>query len=434
MKSKLLFLLLALLPLPVSGQEEEPFEYFEEERKVVEVSAFLDLRLARTDAPESFLDGAFGKTRYGGDGLEKRTLARISQASLVFDLRPADSLTAHFQLNFDLEPEFPHGRFGWDRLRVIELFLDWTPSLGESWELGTKLGFFFPPVSLEHVGEAWTTVYTLTPSAINGWIGEEVRVTGAEFSLTRVGLENQAAARGAVFYNNDPTGSLIGYRGFALHDRQTGLRDRLPLPPIPSISESGTFKTQAPWVEPFREIDDRPGYYAGASFENYQHFRLQGLFFDNRAIPTAFDGFQYGWQTRFASLGALVFLPGGSELFGQFLDGDLHMGLYGPGMPQVAANFRSWYALVTVPFGRQRVSFRYEQFEVEDLDGLFPPFDFSDEDGSAWTLFYNVRLGESHGLAFELLRVSSDHTARITSGLEPEVSELQMQLSLRLRF
>ena len=42
------------------------------------------------------------------------------------------SITTHFQLNVDLEPEHAEGRYGWDRLRLIELFAIWRLSLTES--------------------------------------------------------------------------------------------------------------------------------------------------------------------------------------------------------------------------------------------------------------------------------------------------------------
>ena len=74
-------------------------------------------------------------------------------------------------------------------------------------------------------------------------------------------VENELSVKGAIFWNNDPTGSLLAYRGFAIHDRQTGYRDRLPLPPTPSLEPGGLFEQQAPWVEPLFAIDDRPGYY-----------------------------------------------------------------------------------------------------------------------------------------------------------------------------
>ena len=43
-----------------------------------------------------------------------------------------------------------------------------------------KAGAFFPAISLENDDLGWTSPYTLTPSAINSWIGEELRTIGSE--------------------------------------------------------------------------------------------------------------------------------------------------------------------------------------------------------------------------------------------------------------
>src|SRR5258705_9405197 len=43
-----------------------------------------------------------------------------------------------------------------------------------------KAGAFFPPISLENTEIGWTSPWTLTPSAINAWVGEELRTIGLE--------------------------------------------------------------------------------------------------------------------------------------------------------------------------------------------------------------------------------------------------------------
>ena len=87
----------------------------------------------------------------------------------------------------------------------------------------------------------------------------------------------------------------------------------------------------------------------------------------------------------------------------------------------------------SVPFGRQRLSVRYDDFETWDTDDFQYP-DPSDEDGSAWTFAYLVRLADQHRFAFELMRIESDRHARLTIGEPEEASEFLIQLSLRLTF
>ena len=198
-------LCLLLSPLSAFAQDDEE-EFFEEEAKLIDFSTVLDFRYIYTDTTTGWLDGGLGKTRYGGEDGESRNLFRVPTASFVVDLNPASSFTAHVQLNIDAEPEFPGGRFGWDRLRLIEAFAAWTPTLNESGsaEIRVKGGFFFPHVSLEHIGEAWSTVYSITPSTANAWIGEELRTTGVETSFAHLGLENEVSIGGAAFLGQRP--------------------------------------------------------------------------------------------------------------------------------------------------------------------------------------------------------------------------------------
>ena len=410
--------------------EDDPFE---EDVKRFAFTTIWDFRFIQADKTMSWLDGGLGKARYGGDGGTGISLFRIAQASFVLDNQWTSTLNSHAQVNLDLEPENAAGRYGWDRFGLVELFLRFNPALGEHFELRAKGGLFFPPISLENIGDAWSTFYTVSPSAINAW-GEEVRATGVETSLAFTGIENELSVTGAGFWNNDPIGSLLAYRGFTVHDRQTRSRDQLPLPPVPSPEPGGDFEQQAPWVEPMQEIDHRPGYYAAAAWENFRFFELNGIYFDNRGIPEDFDGYQYAWKTRFFNVGAVAFLPAEMELFGQFMDGRTEMGFLQPGAPQVSTDFSSGYLLFTAPFaGRHRFSLRYERFRTRDLDGR-EPVDTSNENGSAWTIDYLMRIGGRHRLAFELLRIDSDRMARLTLGEAVRATENVFQLSLRIQF
>lgn len=416
---------------PDVEDEEEPFQ---EEEPRFEAGFLIDLRSAYTDETLGFLDGGLGKTRYGGDESgDPRALARLAQLSFTADVRLFHGFGGHLQLNFDAEPDRGDAA---DRLDLVEAFLRYRFGLGGQNEARGKVGLFFPPISLEHPGEAWTTLYTITPSIINGWVGEEIHALGAEVSFASTGIENEASVTAAAFGWNDPSASLLAYRGWAVHDRQTGLADRVPLAPLPSISDGGVFEVQAPWAEPVREVDDRVGYYAAAAWDNYQRFLVNAIYYDNRARPDAFDSEQYGWRTRFYDIGLLyTFADGasGPEILFQFLGGDTWMGNQVPGLPKVTFDFQSFYSLFTVPFGRQRLSFRYDWFETLDRDD-FEELDDNDEDGSALTLAYLLQTTARQRLAFEILRVSSKRDGRAPIGLPTEAVEWLYQLSYRLSF
>ena len=110
---------------PQVTEQEESEQYFEESGRAIELKTVWDFRYVRTDATASWLERALGKARYGGEGSERRSLFRVPQASFVVDTRLANSLTTHLHVNLDLEREIPEGRYGWDRIRLIEVFADW---------------------------------------------------------------------------------------------------------------------------------------------------------------------------------------------------------------------------------------------------------------------------------------------------------------------
>src|SRR5207248_11116308 len=75
-----------------------------------------------------------------------------------------------------------------------------------------NLGAFFPPISLENESTGWTSPWTLTPSAINSWVGDELRTIGAETSLLWRYQGGEAGLLGAVYGANDPAGALLADR------------------------------------------------------------------------------------------------------------------------------------------------------------------------------------------------------------------------------
>jgi hypothetical protein len=409
---------------PASAQEEDA-----EPR--LRGGALLDLRAAHGSGQVSWLDSGLGKTRYGARANGGQDALALGQASLVADATLTEILGAHVQLNLDADPDPANRRA---RLGLVEAFATFRPEPSPRVRLRFKGGMFFPAISLEHTGKAWSTVHTITPSAINAWVGEEVRATGLEATVAFRPGRHELSATAAVFSNNDPAGTLLSWRGWALHDRQTAAFDELPLAPIASLAPGGPFlNTPAPWDAPIREIDGRLGYYAGAGWSLDADHELRAMFWDNNADPAAFDGFQYGWYTEFWSLGARAGLPGDALLLAQYMDGTTEMGDLGGGVLAVDNRFRAAYALVTAAFGRHRVSGRYDWFDVEDRDRLRAE-DPNDEDGHAWTAAYLLTLHETTRLAVEWLRVSSTRPSRADLGLDAEATETQVQASVRLTF
>ena len=390
------------------------------------VGGLVDLRAARTDDTTGWLDGGAGKLRWGGEDGEPKTVLALAQSAAVFRASLGEELRAYAHVQADTGSYPTSGLAGLD---LVEGWVSYRPRLSNVLGVRLKAGNFFPPFSLENDGVAWSPTRTLTPSAINAWIGEEVRVSGLEASIELFLPTSDLALTGAVFGGNDPCGSLLAWRGWGIGDRQSGLSDRLPLAALPAFEANGIFPAQDPWVAPFREVDGRAGWYAAASYVLPERLEVRALLYDNRGDPLALEDGQYAWKTRFAGVGARVQLARGVEVLGQFLDGWSAMG------PEEAvdAYYRSWYLLASAARGPHRFSVRYDGFRVRDED-RFRAVDPNDEEGDAWTAAWSFDLDARTTVLLELLSVDSTRPARALIGLSEDARETLVQVGVRGRF
>jgi hypothetical protein len=394
------------------------------------VGAILDTRYVHTDDTRSWLDGGLGKLRYGTLNGGQAELFRLSQAALQLDGALSEVFDVHVQVKVDAEPDntLKRGKFG-----LVEAYALWKPDLSPAVRARVRAGLFFPPLSLEHPLAGWTIAYTITPSAVNAWIGEEVRATGAEASLVFKVKDNDITATGAVFGMNDPSASLLAWRGWAMHDRITQTADELPFAALPIFRPGALFGISAPWSSPVREVDGRLGVYGAASWRWPSVLEARGLHYDSRSDPLAFDGRQYAWKTRFDQVALRLELPGPVEALGQHLWGTSGMGTEPAGGMMVDIKYQATYGLLTAKAGRHRFTARYDRFEVEDRD-LHRLDDPNQEEGHAWTGAYLLETGQHHRLAVEWLRIVSDRPARALIGLPTRAEEDQLQASFRVLF
>jgi hypothetical protein len=368
--------LAVLLSPAVAAAQEETEDDFH-----VTVGGVAEVRYAHTDDTKSWLDGGLGKARYGSKQRGTADLFAVPLVALVVDANYQEIVSAHVHIDADAEPDAALDR---GRVGLVEAYIGYRNDLSRLFRLRVRGGLFFPPISLEHPGPAWTTIYTITPSAANSWVGEEIRTAGLEARLGIVSGEKELWLTGAAFGWNDPTGTLLTWRGWALHDRQTLVGEKLPLPPISSIGPGRLFSRQAPWDSPIREVDGRLGFYGGARARVAGRLDLDGLYYDNRGDPAAFDGKQYGWATRFWNGGARLRLPAGFEVLGQYMDGQTAMGLRPSGVLLADLDYEAWYVLGSLAHGPVRVSARYDDFATVNRD-VFLVEDDNDETGHAWT-------------------------------------------------
>jgi hypothetical protein len=370
----------------------------------------------------SWLDGGAGKLRFGDN--------EASIARLAFDYSGRIKPTLSVNLVADYVDDGASG------IDLTEAYLEWHPVPKSANRQSLKLGAFFPDISLENKDSAWASAYTVNSSAINTWIAEEIRTLGAEWRLERP-LGAQAAGRsidiyGAGYYGNDPAGTLLVWKGWSIHDRQTRLNDVLPLPAVPQIAPGMMFDKQAPRVEPFIETDDQPGFYFGTDIKLSRRVAVALMHYDNPADPLSLRDGQYGWSTRFDHVGLQIDLPGRLGLVAQRMEGSTAMGPVVNGAHVAEIEFDAWYLLLTRSFGKHRVTLRRDDFGIDDLDST--PLDANNEAGDAWTLAYRYDHSDKLSLRAEWLEISTWRPAWAYFGLPLQDSEqlLQLQLNYRL--
>jgi len=382
-----------------------------------QLHGYADLRAVAASDDLSWAQGGLAKTRYGGDdgwhfggaALSARWQATPGLA-LVADVRVEDQ--SH------------------SRVSLVEAFARYRPVSTSAWRWSFKAGEFFPPISLENDGVGWTSLWTLSSSALNTWVGEELRIFGAEARLEHRGDDGSTLEfAGALFQANDPAGEILFARGWALGDLVSGIGSRLREADVYAQS-IGVAPPRR--YDPFLENDDRVGFYADVTWRAPQFGRITALYYDNRADPSTYHTFNHGdelfsWRTHFSSLGAQTAI-GGVTLLGQAMVGTTEIAP--PGF-RGEAHFASAYVLAGWELGAWRPAVRIDAFTTRE-DPAFPPA--LSEHGNALTVALNWRPQEWVRLTGEVLRVDSTRDQRIALGLAPHRVDTQLQFNARILF
>src|SRR6202008_239893 len=217
-----------------------------------------EVRLVAVDGEESFVNGGFGKLRSDSDG-DLRVQPQLGNVNLVW--KP--------QLTWSLGAIVVGSVQGGQRTEagLSQAYLTFKPMRSSRVSFSARAGLMWPPVSLEHEGADWHVEDSITPSAINSWIGEEVRPVAAEGTIGLHASEHKFRATAALMAANDTSGTLLTFRGWALHDRTTLAFNRQPLPPL----DREIAGYQAPFTHPLLDVGPgfarRPGYYAKLSWQ-----------------------------------------------------------------------------------------------------------------------------------------------------------------------
>ncbi|MCH5376901.1 MAG: hypothetical protein JJ992_23280 [Planctomycetes bacterium] len=375
------------------------------------------------DGYPSWTDGAYGKLRYSDDGFV------LHRAFLDYRGRLADTVSAHVTLE------------GYDdglgnAVDLTEAYVEWRPLPRSATRYRVKLGMFFPRLSLENTDPGWSSPYTLNASAINAWVAEEIRTTGIDLSISHrpvsLGGRHTFSIDVSAFGGNDPAGSLLAWKGWSVHDRQTRPGDGLPLPPVPELQPGGMFGHQEPYAEPLLELDHALGYFVNLEWRMGRQLLVRVARYNNEADPALLKKGQYGWHTEFDHVGIQATLPWRLGLFAQWMAGTTVMGPWLGEWHPVDAAYEASYLMLTRAIDRHRVTLRYDDFTVTDKDEIAG--DDNGEVGHAWTVSYQYAFSDAATIALEWVGMRSVRPAFEYFGAATHVTERQAQVAIRLRF
>lgn len=393
------------------------------------VLGFARLAGGSLDAAPSFLAGGFGKLADGGQPDDPRADAATAEARFALDWEPA--------LGWRL---FVHGVARDERASasgaagsgILEAFAERRSGFGAGHEIVVRAGQFFLPTSRENSGPLWSSPYTLTLSAMNSWVAEEIRPIGLDLSWRRsFSNEHRLELAGTLFGGNDSSGTLLAWRGFSFHDRPTPTGRFVPLPQFPARASG--FPDQSPaGSQAFgNDLDGRPGWAGRATWRAPgERALVQATIFRNEG-DRGLHGDEYAWDTDFRWLGAEVTLAPGLVVLGEWGTGTSAMGFAPPGgrsPAQVDILYDALYLLASYESGRLRFSVRFDDFRVEDRDSN--PLDANDEQGRAWTLALLATLGEQWRIGVEYLSLDAQRSAAHQAG-SPGVDADAFRVELR---
>ena len=380
----------------------------------VAFSGYLDARLIAPTGQQSWVKGGQGKFRFGGGDGNVRFVEGVGQV----DATLLDGLSARVTAR-----AAPTDSSGVDLLEGYALYAPHTD--GEfSWSV--KAGAFFPAISLENDDIGWASPYTLTPSAINSWIGEELRIQGSEANLRWNTGMGTLVATGALFCCNDEAGILMADRGWAMDDRPTGLFERVRLP----AATTRLFHEPTPtYSGMFDEIDGRIGWYGGLTWQLPDGLgKLSALRYDNRGDPAALTARDAGWETKFWSFGARTRIAG-VTVIAQQLSG--YTAVVSRGVEQVT-KFQSGFLLASYDWDDLRFSLRQDLFQTRKTPAATPsPFV---EDGNAVTAALSWNGIDHLRLSAEIIVMDSRRREYTLDGLPAQLGGTQGQLGARYSF
>jgi len=406
---------LPLVSTPVFAESKGPFS-----SEAFSAKTVVQLHLTHVDGVDSYLERGTGQTRY-----DEHDSIELGQLLTEINWELSSNTSLHGVVAYQTEQEIGLG--------ASQFYLQYKPILSRTWRPRFKVGAFYPEMSFENTRTGWLSPYTYSFSAINSWLAEEQRTVGAEAHIDYVPNGRKGHTFGltaALFKGNDTLGTMLAWRGWALHDRQTHFNESVFFARYPSIGPDARLARQAAWVEPFRELDGRFGAYFGAHWKYQSRSQLKLFYYDNRGDNSirAQRGDQWPWDTHYFSLAGMHRFNKNFRILGQWMSGSTEIG-----DNAVKFDFSAGYLMANYRTAQYSLSARFDVFETDDTDEWLT--DINDGDGTALTLSGRYFIDKNWHVGLEYSYLDTDRTNRTQwPGRSAEVTQKQLLGVLEYQF
>lgn len=391
-----------------------------------EFKGLIDLRLYSVDGAdksESYLAGNYGKY-----GFDQGSGISLAQLGLQYHASWDNGLSATIVAN-----GYAGGVNNSDNeaIGLTEAYLSYKSLPNHhGWRYQAKAGIFYPKISMENVATAWSTPYTLTSSTLNTWLGEEMRSTGLEFTIDKLGKfansDHNFSLNFSLFKNNDTLGAMLAWHGWTMGSRQTLIHEKLIVQPF--FAREGDLKNQAALSDPFIELDSKFGAHIVGRWQYKNKAKFNIGYYDNNANPDVVENGQYTWPTKFTHLGLKVKLAKKIELISQYMQGNTYM--QSPYGDKVVDNdFKNGFMMLRKYWSKHHIALRLEKFSVDDLDKTVG--DNNNESGKAFTLSYRYQLNKHSFIHTEVNWLDSTRASRYYLWQPINLIERQLQFAYR---
>lgn len=294
----------------------------------LQIHGFVTARTMRAQSEQtSWVDGGSGRFERGSGGI----------AQVGIDYMPAQWLLVHADGIARTSTIAGSGKkAGW-----IQAYAD---VFNDKWRL--RAGSFWLPTSRENIDPLWTSRYSLTYSALNTWIGQEVRPIGVDLQYSPSFYVTLGAT---AFRSIDTMGTLLAARGWTLGNRLTVYDEVLPSPPA---------TTRPIGVD----LDGKTGYAGRIRVQLPERAMLQVSRLDNRAELERGKVPDVPWLTRFTTVGTTIGITSPTTFAAEWAAGDTTIGFPGG---TFTLNFDTAYALISHKQGANRYTLRGEHFNTD---------------------------------------------------------------------